>query len=636
MASAKALAAIALTLIIAIPICLGYGLASEDTQINTWESERSINLSDEILNSQTAYTTPYNGPSNNSELLQLWNFPGPGVSEYHLVSPNYNQVSENYSSLPEYTTTTNNYALGSASNSQYTMNGNGSVVRIGTTGYTQGVISTIPTADQYYVSISTTHALPIHWSFDSDEGYEVIQDDHLFIYRDSPTTWAVEFPWGGSQTGITSWAILTDADGTVDITYRNFTDLNLSGSGNKYSFETASSPNHTTLKLTQTGGNQTYLTFTSQKLVVWDGGNVLVDDTLYSNISMVSVLYPAGYSTVLITVDGPSGSYADPSYGWSIPAYSDRVFYSWWTNGQENESVRIMIGFDTGYCALALTPTNGTTIPSTELLEISYTISGQMYVGSSLLGSYSLAMIEIGPDKTIVSGISQWPTMGAMPVALNSITIEQTVEHFNSVNLRLDHYGQGPHIQLRVDNADVVAGYFPSTYEFTLQMSNLFPDRSYAVKFNSIGIYGTFIGISDANWANPYIALLVDDNNKITVDGHTFPLKGAVFKSVKEGNHYSNYVNGYKISETNAPAWIGFGGEWSLTVTGDLLSSTTETRSEWSPGDFAFDKDSFVGVIVLVAALTFIGVGMYGARSGIKAGLLLMICGGAALIALTL
>ena len=37
----------------------------------------------------------------------------------------------------------------------------------------------------------------------------------------------------------------------------------------------------------------------------------------------------------------------------------------------------------------------------------------------------------------------------------------------------------------------------------------------------------------------------------------------------------------------------------------------------------------------MVAAFAFIGVGIYGARSGLKAGLLLMVCGGAALIALT-
>ena len=58
------------------------------------------------------------------------------------------------------------------------------------------------------------------------------------------------------------------------------------------------------------------------------------------------------------------------------------------------------------------------------------------------------------------------------------------------------------------------------------------------------------------------------------------------------------------------------------------------TREEWNPGEFAFDEDSFKGAIVLAAVVAFIGVGLYGARSGVKVGFLIMICGGAAVVAM--
>ena len=56
----------------------------------------------------------------------------------------------------------------------------------------------------------------------------------------------------------------------------------------------------------------------------------------------------------------------------------------------------------------------------------------------------------------------------------------------------------------------------------------------------------------------------------------------------------------------------------------------------WAPGEFAFDKQDFAACGLLVAGALLVGLGMYGARSGIKIGLLLLICGGGALLYLTM
>lgn len=68
MASIKALAAIALTLMIAAPIGLGYLFATEDTTVTSWESENRVNLSDTILNSEHPIYMDYTGTSNNTTL----------------------------------------------------------------------------------------------------------------------------------------------------------------------------------------------------------------------------------------------------------------------------------------------------------------------------------------------------------------------------------------------------------------------------------------------------------------------------------------------------------------------------------------------------------------------------------------
>ena len=57
---------------------------------------------------------------------------------------------------------------------------------------------------------------------------------------------------------------------------------------------------------------------------------------------------------------------------------------------------------------------------------------------------------------------------------------------------------------------------------------------------------------------------------------------------------------------------------------------------KWSPGEFAFDKRDFAAVGLLVAGACMVGLGMMGQRSGVKIGVLMLVCGGAALVYLTM
>ena len=96
MASPKALAAIALTLIIAVPICLGYGLASENVPYTEWQNESSVSLSNSLLNHSTPIFMDYTDTGNNSMVIS--------GTPATLSPPTYNQISSTYSSIPIYTT----------------------------------------------------------------------------------------------------------------------------------------------------------------------------------------------------------------------------------------------------------------------------------------------------------------------------------------------------------------------------------------------------------------------------------------------------------------------------------------------------------------------------------------------------
>ena len=620
MASAKALAAIALTLIIAVPIMLGYAMASENVSYTDWEAESNVNLSNQILNSSTPYTIENMGPTNNSRLLQEWRFPGEGVTEYHAVAPAYRLVSENYSSIPEYTSSNSNINMTAATTATYSLEYNGSIVSVGTSesSPTYSVIH----KDLYYIGIETTGPMPLHWAFMTDQGSTSLTEATITIVRDGSDSWTAIVNGSTTITDIAWWKVATDYSGDVTIASRSYTALS---PGSVYTFNTA--PDMITgLQLYSSSTSSTYYTYTDdQALVSFSGGDVMVGTDSYANISQISVVYPASFSVVTVTTPTATGRYADPAEGWTVPD-PNTPYYSWWSNGHQNTSVDMMIKF-TGAATVYLSPTNGMT-HNAGTYTVAYDANGIVKINNQSLGAYTAIEAVFTSDGATFYGISEWPNMTQTPTRLNYLEFTNTHGLFTSIEINGSGGTAFNYVSFRVDRADIVAGSFPSTKDYTLDMNGLFPGKSYALKLNSIGIYGDTLTVGTHSYSIT--------NGRITVDGDTVSLKGLIITSRYNGSSYDVSIGAHSLGTSATPVSVTFGGEWSLTVTAQTLKQVTGEKAEWTPGGFAFDKDAFAGVIVLIAALTFIGVGMYGARSGIKAGLLLMICGGAALIALTL
>lgn len=628
MVSVKALAAIALTLMIAVPIGLGYGLAMHNVQYEEWTSEESINLSQTILNSSTAYDTESFGSNNNAQLIQSWTYIGPGVTEYHSVAPDYQSVGTKATSIPEYASSTVNYSLTSAATSTFPLPG--SVYHIGSSNWTYDTLQAFINAsrDLIVLTIDTTVTSPIHWEIETDISNTDFLDVSrpIELYRDGAGTWTMNY-YGMSGnttlTGVGAFCLTTDATGTVTCVTRESTELDSDITGLTYSFETSSS-NPTAIKLSGIGGD-TYVTTTSQTVVSASGQSVLVGSTNYVGISSVSVCFPASLDTLPITKLAATGNYADPAQGWKVPIPTDPdAFATWWTNNCSNDSVTFMLKFN-NVADVYLGPGNGTGL-SDATYRLRYS-SGQVLVNNVVLGAYNTVKVVISTEGLTVSGINAWPSMGSEPAALNTITVDNPIPRFNTVNINATNADLG-NILFRVDKAEVLAGYFPSTNNYTLDMEGLFPAKSYSLKLNSIGIYGDTINIAGTSFGVT--------NGRISLGGNLVPLKGAVIKSLGENGVYSNTINGFALSDTAAPAQIYFGGEWSLTITGELMNETTNTRTEWQPGEFAFDKRDFAAVGLMVAGACLVGLGMTGQRSGVKMGVLLLICGGAAFAYLTM
>ena len=85
-------AAIAITLIVAIPIILGYAMSFEEVEREGYETGSATNITGEILNNQTPYFNPSTSPGNNAELFARYYYMGSGAWEHKLIAPHYTAV----------------------------------------------------------------------------------------------------------------------------------------------------------------------------------------------------------------------------------------------------------------------------------------------------------------------------------------------------------------------------------------------------------------------------------------------------------------------------------------------------------------------------------------------------------------
>lgn len=617
MASIKAIGAIALTLMIAVPILLGYALATEDVESTVWVQDSTANITDTLNNTETPYFTSYIAPQNNKSLLQSQYYSGGGVTEWHLVAPAYNSISSNYSSLPEYTTSTDSFSLSADASGTVSMS-SGGTSSVGSSD--SGAVQTLTEYPVMRISVSTSSA-SIHWNVVLDNqhlgGYHT-----LILIKNGADTW--EAIYNGQNYGtISDWRYETDATGTLTWEGKDYTNVNVQNTDITFTTGGRSS-------VELVGDETTYLSVPTIATITKTASDVVViNDTTYTQVTTFKFTGYLGEASQTYEYEtAVAGGYADASAGWKLPTVSGAATTDWWTNNQLNDTVRMMISFpSSGYAYLG--PAEDTSSGFTITLHYDGT---DTYVNDTNLGKYTKLMVVMDTEKAVVYGVNEWPTLGASPTTYNSVEVDYTdLDPFLYVKLQ----STTAEVSYRVDYCEIVAGYYPSIKNKTFSPAYLYPDQSAIVTIKSVAVYGDALRIVLSPQFN--LSYPVTDG-KITVNDTVMSVRGLQIKwIVDENGKWSVYFNNETaISGVNNPYPVSFRGEWSLTASLSSLSQQTSTHMEWQPGQFAFDKEDFVACGLIVVGACLVGLGMYGGRSGTKMGILLMVCGGGALVYLTL
>lgn len=736
--------AIAITLILIIPIILGYGLASSDSEVTTKTSDTgTTSLSNTILNAQSDYYMDYNGSNNNSGMLQR--VTSQGNNYYLYTSPDYVQVGNTVSSIPAYTTISQSEILSGSSvlNTSTASMGAGDpnyMVGVAIGNYSElvsdwsrvGIIDISFTPYNYTetIEITSSYATWIYIDGVTNTSYQATQPsdangisgNYIRCVRDFETNKFV-FEVGSTQyTG--DWAYIgCFNNGSYTWNQYDFEVISPTSGDDPVDNWTVALSNVGTAKLTYSNGTVRFATV--RDTVSHGTSYTIIDDTEYGNPLGVAISYVGSgdleYYTKSFT------QYANPSYGWYNADSTYLTYYNAWYNGFENDRVMLYVHFEgNGYTELYEDFEKVSPILSLKRANGTVTVIDSD-LGIQTLGDYEYVYLVFDTSESEVSvyGVSGFPPMGSMPSILDSVTVGydfdgyieflKIVDGFSTIYpVTADDYTTNGNsvvftrpvanpqytfgvrdsdgntvsytrwsatmggdlrtitftpislsdglytffvsspqvgsfsatvyvgaltpiatspIAYRVDNAYIVAGQFSSTVDYTLNLWTLFPgDEVEKVYINSIAVYGDSISIAGHSYPVTDGGITITDIETNTTS--TVKLLKSTIAMSLEGSTYTTTINGITITSNSVVPVIYFGGEWSLTATRSTVLEETVIDYRWTPGEFALDKEGFVLCMILVAGALFVVLGMTGARSGAKVGLLAVICGGACMVGL--
>ena len=638
--SGKALAAIALTLIVCAPIAIGYAMASEDEEVTNWQSSENIKVNDLLLNSTQPIYTDYSGSLNNADLLLTSVVTGETV----LASPAYQSVSGTSTSLPVYASTTTAIPEGSEKTAKVTADritvGIDYPAVSGQSSYRIDDESVLTRGGLYVISPSSDYR--IYATINPYGVIDIAASTHPIILIRSSDGWTVTGSGIGTHTGVDSIILTAYSDPSGSIpgnwTIKSFgwRDVALPDS----SVMVLGLPRTACLTITSSSGTADIALTSPTSATLSASRTMTVSGTTYSGITAISISSQQPSTASRMTA---TGQYADPYQGWALPAL-DRQ-YAYWTNGQQNSAIS-MYARISGTGTVEVTPIDDDGAGGTAI-SMQRASDGTITVNGTALGKYSSLMLEITPSAVTVSGITDWPEYAQSANTLNSVTVSQSgLSDIVRVHLaNLTSSSGTPSSVWRVDNCSVVSGSFPATSDYALKLGDLYPGKSYALSIDSVAVYGNrlivgnnTVGNSGMYTVDPSTGTMTDDDVWPVTDRVPIRVRGLTIGSFLQDDGTYNAVVNDKIVATglSAPAEIFFGGEWSLTASAAIMEQVTHTEHHWAPGVMGLSDDARHTVGLAVALCCLIGLGLYGARSGVKMLWLIMACGLGAIVLLAM
>lgn len=225
--------------------------------------------------------------------------------------------------------------------------------------------------------------------------------------------------------------------------------------------------------------------------------------------------------------------------------------------------------------------------------------------------------------------VGSWPTLIGQANSYNEYTIINTIitTYQSPLELSFLKFYSNETVDrtptIRVDDAYFNAFQYPIIENQTYTPSEFKNNPTTTItKVQKIGTSLTFGG-------NTYD---VGSDGNIMLGTHKVSVTKLTLESIPVIGGYENKINGYTVSTTADPSTIAFNGQWSASVSTVANQATTYTKTEWIPGQFAWDgmDTSFLMVGLITSLGVFIALGIYARRSRASVWPLMLVCGGAA------
>lgn len=345
--------------------------------------------------------------------------------------------------------------------------------------------------------------------------------------------------------------------------------------------------------------------------------------------------YPRGISVTFPEDDVSveqyvSGTYADPSQGWKVGqrALMNHTGALWSMNGRSLQSILMTLdlGATDPYSFTIYGEDSDVTVPvvftGTKLMINGETVPAKIS-GGELSSSENVWQLVIDGTGVKMNYIRNWPDSYGPSRSFHSVQISDASQSYTGIELESD-------IRYRVDYASVRSVSYPAITDNQYDPQFLLNDSgaSYRISITNADVIGSSLEFGGNTYA-------ITDG-KISVGSKSVDVNGIRLDSIYDNGIRSNRINGTEVS--TGPTTVTFGGTWSAVVTQSDLNYETWTEYEWQAGEWAFNGigSDFAIVGLLTCGAVFVGLGMYGRRSGAKVGMLMLITGCAAFIFLAM
>ena len=567
--------AVAVLIIIAVPIVVGFALPGEESERTYWGESESHSLTDALRNGSEDYYVVSSSVSNNRWLLD-------GSDE--LVTPDYVQVSDVRTALQNIAWSDPAAVAASSTTVKnvkdpITVTPSDAVrvftgvdtIDVGGVHIQRGdkylTVVAGPTADKSAVDVYYRSSELGDWRHAAGPTATIDRDGSLPVNVTSVTpsmtltdAFSLTVPAYDGSSGVMSWCYLLVVSGT---------------------------------------GSQIVPVPTAGAHVLRTGSLLYVDGTVVADsVGSVSVCASAGSPRPTVSTGSASG-WVDYYAGWRLPAASGLS----WTPGHLTRSVSMDVRISGGQ-TLTLAPAG---------------------VGPAMVTRTDGGMVGVSASEGPIAplGAYDWVRVTGTAVTSMSYQASGSGELFPTVSM--SYNGSSPVVY--VESAAIYAGSYAVARDAVIDMGALYPGWS-----------SWKIQIAAGASPSPGASIDVGGNSyAVDADARTLTVGGTVvtidnLSVLSAGGRL--YVAGIDVGESDAST-VRLGGSWVAAVTASQMTERTEVAHDWAPGMFSASSELFGAIGILMCIVTFVGLSLVGRRSAVKTIALAGVCGFAAYILYT-